>query len=308
MSISKSTEQIKHSGFILGISAMFTDFDTWQSMLPHAHTPGLKAPYAKNVGMGLQQGLTLHTDQDSYVQWLEDAVGRLVIGRRHELETDTYVRQILPYTLIMFRDEDDTDQTAEIFSYQRGEGVGEARLAKSWSIGGGGHIDLVDVAYDMKSRINLAETIDGGFEREFSEEIEFRDGNGEVVEFVRGEVDFGVRALGFIRDDSDAVGQVHLGVVSILTVPKSWTATCREPELLTGERATAAVLLSRGLKFENWSQLILEELAQIGQLVPGDEVAALATETNFEQQSVDVTTAANEPQTGDEIFAEQPKA
>lgn len=269
-------QKIKHPGFILGLKSQFTDFSMWRQDIPNLPFTVLGP---EHYGMSLSQGVNKHRTRSDYDNWFLAAQPWLTIQRRHELEQDVSVRQILPYTVIAFHNQTDPLRPLKYFNYQRGKGIGEARLAGDQSIGAGGHIDLVDVKFDEHSVIDLEATIFGALMRELSEELEFCDEHGVKVE-PEVSTELGARfdrpnlqPYGFIRDDTNEVGQVHLGVVNVVYVPDTWTVTCREPELLTGERATAAELLARGVKFENWSQMLLESFAIQGQPVDSDAAA-----------------------------------
>lgn len=263
-----SNQKIKHVGCILGLSASFTDSSEWKQIIPGPVVDDHSPLGPAHQGMALEQGVNVLHLPGQFHDWLEAAQGWLTIQRRHELEQDPTVRQILPYTVIMLYNQDEPHLPPQFFCYQRGKGIGESRLLGDWSIGAGGHIDLADVVFDPKtSAIDLQATITQSLVRELVEELEFRDRNGNEHRIDKDPALFSVHPHSFIRDDSNAVGQVHLGVVNIVVVPHDWTIRCREAELLTGEPGTAPSLLARGLKFENWSQMLLETLADIGKVV-----------------------------------------
>src|SRR5829696_7761087 len=116
---------------------------------------------------------------------------------RGEVETDPNFKQLIPYIVLRCR--------AEVFHYTRGSTGAETRLQALRSVGIGGHIsedDVLDTAGDPY----LA-----GMLRELHEELEI-------------DTPFREQPLGFIYDDSNAVGQVHLGVVHLLELeePLAW--------------------------------------------------------------------------------------
>lgn len=117
-------------------------------------------------------------------------------------ENDPSFRQLIPYIVVRNR-------RGRILCYQRKNG-GEKRLDAKWSIGIGGHVNDGDSGWL------------GGVIREIREEL---SGVGVVALTGNG---IGPESslhgpIGFIRDDSDAVGRVHLGVLYVLDVPDGVT-------------------------------------------------------------------------------------
>lgn len=232
------------------------------------------------TGMGLVQGFN-EASSAYFDFWYNQAREHLFIGQREGLEHSPQYRQILPYTVIAQNPQRGTDFSKDrITVYQRTKKVGESRLAGNYSIGAGGHIDVADLIFDENSVVDLKQTILRAMFRELIEEFIFLDGEREVphdelinaISFV---------PAGFIRDDANTVGEVHLGVINVVYVPDEWVVQVRPPE--EGEEAehldagggTAAYILSQGGKFENWSQILLEEFAQVGRMV-----SAAATPAN----------------------------
>lgn len=223
-------------------------------------------------GMGLVQGFNEATS-DYFDIWYEKACEHLFIAQREGLEHAPQYRQILPYTVIAQNPVRGVDFSQDRLTvYQRTKKVGENRLAGNFSIGAGGHIDVADLIFSEDSVVDLKQTILRALLRELIEEFIFLDGEREVSpeELVQA-ITF--VPAGFIRDDTNTVGQVHLGVVNVVYVPHEWTVRVRPPkdgeeaEHLDAGGGTAAYILSRGQKFENWSQILLEEFAQVGRMV-----------------------------------------
>lgn len=257
--------------FILGLDSRYA-LQSYANTLAHVDSNGVSRYTSHVPAMELRTGLNVPQTVDSWKQFCTDAMPWIVIGQRDRLEQDVSIRHLIPYTLVA---RVNPSNEVEYFGYQRGSGVGETRLAGNWSVGIGGHIDLEDVV-SVASVVDLEATIREALERELGEELRVRaavsvdGGPNELVEiqakqfFQQTTIEF----AGFLRDDSNAVGQVHLGIINVVMVPYDWTIECREEELITGGFATASVWLSKGLNFENWSQMLLEELAKVGQLVP----------------------------------------
>jgi len=161
---------------------------------------------------------------------------RLSFQPRSQMETDPSYKQLIPYVLLEWTDE---DGATKLFTYTRGGGGGEARLHAKRSVGIGGHISREDAAEG-------ADPYCSGMQRELEEEVrldsayqEFRDG--------------------LIYDPSNEVGQVHLGVVHrfVLESPK---AHSNEPELAEGGFVSVDQLREEIDRLETWSQLAIEAL------------------------------------------------
>jgi predicted NUDIX family phosphoesterase len=185
--------------------------------------------------LGHFQGFT--TDADRYLPTLL-APENNEFRSRPEMEQDPSFKQLIPYVLLMHRDETGAPW---LFHYRRGQGNGEARLRKKRSIGIGGHISLVDGDSE-----NLYET---GMRRELAEEI-------------RIETSYRERRLGLINDDLTEVGKVHLGVVHLFELD----APQVEPnELDIAETGFAPLgeLIAQREEFETWSQICLEMLQDV---------------------------------------------
>ena len=154
---------------------------------------------------------------------------------RGTVEQDPSFKQLIPY--VIFRAGGKRDP--QIFQYRRGTGQGESRLHALRSVGVGGHISSEDAHTDQP--------YDVGMERELAEEV-------------RIETTWQGRCVGLINDDSNAVGQVHLGIVHLLDVdePHVWP---READLLDAGFQPLAKLLTEVDQFETWSQICLRWLA-----------------------------------------------
>ena len=112
----------------------------------------------------------------------------------------------------------------------------------------GGHINPEDL-----SEAAEADPIRDGTRREIEEEVE-----------VRGSYE--IETLGFLNDDSNPVGAVHLGVVQIADVQGS--VRIREEDVLEGRLVSPGELsdlLARGENLETWSSILIEHLDELVQ-------------------------------------------
>src|SRR6202011_73453 len=116
---------------------------------------------------------------------------------RKQAENDPTRKQIIPYALLAFQD--------KVLHDVREKKAGEPRLVAKGSIGIGGHMNETD-----ESLFALDEAAyRAGVEREISEEISIQS-------------KFEDQIVALLNDDSNEVGQVHLGIVHVfrLAEPK----------------------------------------------------------------------------------------
>lgn len=149
---------------------------------------------------------------------------------RSIMETDPTYKQIIPY--LVFSHED------KLFLMQRTDKATETRLQNKYSLGIGGHIRQEDLTHD---------SIFEWAKREFHEEVDYNDA-------------FTIEPLGILNDDSNAVGQVHVGFVFLL---KGSTPNIKvKSELKSGELLTAEQCKPYFSTMESWSQMVFEFLTK----------------------------------------------
>lgn len=171
------------------------------------------------------------TDVARYVEMINQAP--LQYLPRAEAEAEPSWKQLIPYIVVR-------DMGGRILRYRRGKSGGESRLHSKRSIGIGGHINPADgPTWDYKTAML----------RELHEEI--------------GQVDVVFEELvAVLNDDTNPVGQVHFGMVHVITVD--------QPDALIGELDTVVdpefvdpiELLRQLEEYETWSQLVLEALGR----------------------------------------------
>ena len=157
--------------------------------------------------------------------------------RRSLAEKDPGHKQIIPYVLLAHGD--------RVLFYVRGKKAGEQRLVAKGSIGIGGHMNESD-----ESLFALDEAAyRAGVEREVCEEIKI-------------ETKFDDRVVALLNDDSNEVGQVHLGIVHVfrLAEPK-----VKKNEAMITELAflSREELVARRDSLETWSQICLDSLERL---------------------------------------------
>jgi predicted NUDIX family phosphoesterase len=208
----------------------------------------LVVPTAIFLKLGYFQGFT--ADVARYLPMLLD--GRHVDYRpRGQMEEDPNFKQLIPYALFRWIDE---DGTTHLFEYQRGRGQGERRLHAKRSVGVGGHISSIDSSVDA----SLRETNHVAQPHDYTDV--YREGmRRELEEEVFIESPFSEQIVGLINDDETPVGQVHLGVVHLCDVRQP-AIRPREADILDARFRPIAEILPRLEQFESWSEIAVRAL------------------------------------------------
>ncbi|MCX6879656.1 MAG: hypothetical protein NTW21_38505 [Verrucomicrobia bacterium] len=173
---------------------------------------------------------------------LEQAVRRLLDPARHffmdraRAEADPCHKQLIPYCIFRCGE--------RLLHYTRGQAGGESRLHAKISIGVGGHINPIDTG---NGRTGPA-AYHAAVAREIAEELEIRCASTQ-------------RIMALLNDESNAVGQVHLGIVHLIEL-ESAAVTSREDAL--AELAFTPLAEIQDTLFERletWSQYCVSHLA-----------------------------------------------
>lgn len=146
---------------------------------------------------------------------------------RPAMEEDPSYKQIIPYLIFKYQD--------HYFLMQRKSTSSEQRLKNKYSLGIGGHMRQEDMGQ--------AATIFDWAKREFEEEIDY---SGNLT----------ISTLGVLNDDSNPVGQVHLGLVLLLEGDSADIKV--RSELKSGQLVTAIECLDYYQDLESWSQIIFD--------------------------------------------------
>lgn len=156
---------------------------------------------------------------------------------RGPAEKDPSLKQLIPYAVMTCQ--------GRILRYFRGGSSGEARLRAKGSIGIGGHINDGDLVGTVMDAAAYRVAVD----REIGEELHQSGSWEELI-------------VGLLNDDSNEVGQVHLGVIH----------HCRlsSPEVHPGENAltglawlTLEELRAEREGLETWSQIIVDHWEEL---------------------------------------------
>jgi predicted NUDIX family phosphoesterase len=178
-----------------------------------------------------------------------DLMGRLgelaVFLDRPAAEEDPSHKQIIPYIAVVHR--------GRFLLYRRTKRQGEGRLHDKFSLGFGGHINDIDGRPATATNLILA-----GMVRELNEEL--------FLPSIRQ-----LRVVGFINDDANAVGKVHLGVAFVVEAGSERFAV-NEPDLIEARWCDAEAVEEALPQLESWSQLLWKHC-----LRPGTPAAGLGT-------------------------------
>lgn len=155
------------------------------------------------------------------------------------LESDPSFKQLISYTLFI--------SGKRAFVMKRLNTQGEKRLRGLLSVGVGGHMNPVEeIKWPGRRRIGDLKNLVGlNTLREIREEV-----------ILAGNPSLGI--IGFLNDDENEVGQVHLGVVSVVHLPSPILAV-RETDKMIGTWVELGKLSSMGT-FETWSSLVMQGL------------------------------------------------
>lgn len=182
--------------------------------------------------IGMFQGLAF--DVENYLGRLF-AFGIPRFMPRPEAEKNPAFKQLIPY-VIMACD-------GKYLSYVRGKRAGETRLVSKRSIGIGGHINPTD---DMPLFSDFYEAYLAAVKREVDEEVSI-------------ETTFTDRVVALLNDDSNEVGQVHLGIVHYWTLDEP--KVNRKEQMITQiSFMTPAQLWEVESTLETWSSKCLAGL------------------------------------------------
>jgi predicted NUDIX family phosphoesterase len=165
---------------------------------------------------------------------------------RDAVEDDPTFKQVIPYGVVTYTGASGEEQ---VFLMRRRRGGTERRLHDLYSLGVGGHVNPADAESSAQARSRgAAGSVEAALAREIAEELSIRGPSA-------------VRRLGVLNDDSNAVGQVHFGVVFRVQVCVPEVAV-RETEQLEGEFVSSERLHAYASAMESWSRWVWRVLAE----------------------------------------------
>jgi predicted NUDIX family phosphoesterase len=176
---------------------------------------------------------------------LDAAIARLLDPANHffmdraEAENDPSHKQLIPYCIFRCGD--------RILHYTRGKSGGESRLHAKISVGVGGHVNPVDTGGGRTG----SDAYHAAVTREIEEELDLPEEHEH-------------RIIALLNDESNPVGQVHLGIVHVVDL-KSEAVNSRE-DALTDLGFTPLADLNGALfeRLETWSQFCIRHFSEAG--------------------------------------------
>ncbi|MBC9873797.1 NUDIX domain-containing protein [Macrococcoides bohemicum] len=175
--------------------------------------------------------------EDQKALEIYETLSKYEVKRRGDMEEDPSYKQLISYCIL----ENEND---EILVYERLTGGGEARLHGLSSIGIGGHMNQLDDTQIEGVLLDNAA-------RELEEEVGVKDVNP-----------LNLNLIGFINDDDNEVGRVHIGLVFKLKV-KASEVYVNETDTLKIEWKPENTLM-QGAEYESWSRIIIESIYNVG--------------------------------------------
>ena len=174
---------------------------------------------------------------------LDAAIARLLDPANHffmdraAAEEDPSHKQLIPYCIFRCGD--------RVLHYTRGKAGGESRLHAKISVGVGGHVNPIDTDAGRTG----SDAYHAAVTREIEEELDLPEEHTH-------------RIIALLNDESNSVGQVHLGIVHLIDL-KSDAVASREDALLDlGFTALADLNGSLFERLETWSQFCIRHLAE----------------------------------------------
>jgi len=194
------------------------------------------------------QGFHPFGGEDEAGAFLERIAQTGFFVERSRAETTPAWKQVIPYCVVVHE--------GRILRMRRRSRGGEARLHDKLSIGVGGHINPEDHPRETSGARGADGIVSAAARREISEELEVRGG-------------YELRLVGYLNDDSNPVGAVHLGLIHV--VQTEFPVSIRETDVLEGDLATTDELLAgqlRGDDFETWSSTLLAHMDRLVSVHP----------------------------------------
>ncbi|MGD0553233.1 MAG: hypothetical protein ABSB25_11395 [Sedimentisphaerales bacterium] len=157
---------------------------------------------------------------------------------RPQAEKDPSFKQLIPYVIMTCG--------GKYLSYVRGKRAGETRLVAKRSLGIGGHINPVDwTLFTAESYKTYLEAV-----------------QREVAEEVSVEAAYTDKIVALLNDDSNEVGQVHLGIVHLWTLDEPKVNKKENMITQMGFMSIPELQLVRDA-METWSQICFDGLTKM---------------------------------------------
>lgn len=175
--------------------------------------------------------------EDQKALEIYETLSKYEVKRRGDMEEDPSYKQLISYCIL-------ENENGDILVYERLTGGGEARLHGFSSIGIGGHMNQLD-------ETQIEGVLSENAARELEEEVGVTDVNPQSLNLI-----------GFINDDDNEVGRVHIGLVFKLKVNQK-NVFAKETDTLKIEWKSEDTLMIDA-EYESWSRIIIESIFNVG--------------------------------------------
>jgi len=202
-------------------------------MSKYAGEQVLVVPRALVDEIGAFEGIRT-ADLDSALAKLLDPANHFFMDRA-EAENDPSHKQLIPYCVFRCGE--------RVLHYTRGKSGGESRLHAKLSVGVGGHVNPVDTGGGKTG----PQAYHAAVTREIEEELDLPE-------------DHQHRIIALLNDDSNPVGQVHLGVVHLIDLQSEAVASREDALLELGFTALSELNGPLFERLETWSQFCIRHL------------------------------------------------
>lgn len=194
------------------------------------------------------------------VQVLAGLTGDVVCKTRLAMEEDLDIVHPILYMLVV-------DSTGKKFvKYLRGSNGTETRLRDN-SAGFGGHVDIIDFVWTDKGVLDPVATVQQSGYRELYEELQLVAPVAIDPEYpIAGAVPppYGImHDIGVIYEPEDDVGSTHLAIVCVFQLADGVTFRSGEDDISAPAWMEFDAPEVKELKFENWSQYLLDRVPEI---------------------------------------------
>ncbi len=207
----------------------------FRGMSKYAGEQVLVVPRAVLDRIGSFEGM--RTEQlDEAVACLLDPTNHFFMDRA-EAEVDPTHKQLIPYCIFRCGD--------RVLHYTRGKAGGENRLHAKISVGVGGHVNPVDSG---EGRTGSA-AYHAAVTREIEEELDLPEKHEH-------------RIIGLLNDESNPVGQVHLGIVHLVELQSDAVASREDALLDLGFSPLTELDGALFDRLETWSQICIRHLTR----------------------------------------------
>jgi len=187
-------------------------------------------PHCGLPKLGTFPGLV--TTADALAAFMSSVLPNSRFMARKHVEDDPTMQQIIPY--VVCKDGD------RVLVYNRGVKGGEQRLADSWSIGVGGHINMDDMCEGVVYVLRRAA------DRELTEEL----GANKIDTLTY---------VGVLKTETSEVDLVHTGIVYTATFTE--LPEIKEPDEIERHRWVTVKELA-DYKLEAWSEVVRDHLTK----------------------------------------------